>query len=180
MEENMKQLFGDLDSLLGSTDIKDVTAEGAGFEELTDGYYLSEVEKAEIKESKSSHVPMVALQFKVVEDGLDINPEGMIEKVRNTKNRKIFIYYPLKDEQSVKRFIADMLKFEGSEPGKPLLDKEYFANSELLATALDVLTGSRIYIQVSCLEKEDGSISSWRNLISWKRVEALGLNEEMK
>ena len=44
MNDNMKEMFENLDSILSQTDLKDVTAEGAGFEELLEGYYLCEVE----------------------------------------------------------------------------------------------------------------------------------------
>lgn len=176
MNDNMEEMFENLDSILSQTDLKDVTAEGAGFEELPEGYYLCEVEKAELKVSKSSHQPMVAFQFKVLDDGVTIkNEEEDWTTIKGSKNRKVFMYYVLKDEVSVKRFVTDMLKFEGTEPGTPLLEKECFTNSALLGDALEVLTGYNIYIQISVSENDDGSTSSWRNLISWKRAANLGL-----
>lgn len=173
--EDMTSLFNALDGVLSSADLTEVTTEGAGFSELPDGYYLSEVEKAELKESKNTHMPMVAFQFKVVEDGLSVNSEGEFETIPKTKNRKIFMYYVLKDDSSVKRFVSDMLKFEGETRGEPLLGKEYFTTSEVLVDALDILVGSMIYIQSSTTENSDGSSSIWKNLISWKRAAALEL-----
>lgn len=172
--EDMTKIFGALDSVLSNTDLADVTAESTGFNELPDGYYLSELEKAELKESKSSHQPMVALQFKVVEDGKAVDADSFVS-IPKTKNRKIFMYYVLKDEASVKRFVTDMLKFEGDKKGEPILGKEYFTNSQLLTDALDVLVGMRIYVQSSTTTNDDDTTSVWKNLISWKRAEALEL-----
>lgn len=175
MENNINEMLSSLDSLLNQTDLSEVTSEGSGsFSELPDGYYLSEVEKAEIKESKSSHMPMVAFQFKVAEDGLTSDDNGEFIPVNKTKNRKIFMYYVLKDDSAVKRFVTDMLKFENQE-GESILGKEYFTNSELLADALDILVGSRIYIQSSTNVNKDETTSVWKNLISWKRAKALEL-----
>ena len=46
--EDLKAMFSSLDELLNKTDLEDVTAESTGYQDLPDGYYLSEVEKAEI------------------------------------------------------------------------------------------------------------------------------------
>lgn len=173
--EDMTNLFNSLNNVLSNTDLTDVTADSNNFQDLPDGYYLAEVEKAELKESKSTHQPMVAFQFKTVDDGLGISNDGSYIKLTKTKNRKVFIYYVLKDESFVKRFATDMLKFEGEEKGKPILDKEYFTTAEVLVDALDILIGHRVYIQSSTTENDDGSTSNWKNLISWKRAEALEL-----
>lgn len=173
--EELKNILGNLDNLLSQTDLKDVTSEGNGFQDLPDGYYLGEVEKAELTISKKSREPMVAFQFKIIEDGRSSTEDGEFVPLKGTKNRKIFIYYLLKDDSSIKRFVTDMLKFEGEEAGVPLLEKEYFTNSALIEDALDVLVGRAIYIQVSTNEKDDGSKSTWNNMISWKRAEKIGL-----
>lgn len=177
MAEN--SLTATINDLLSQTNIQDVTSESNAFQELPEGYYLSSVDSAEIKESKASHMPMVALSFTVTEDGhqyvADKDGNVEIKDVKHSKNRKIFMYYVLKDTASVRRFVSDMLKFEGEEAGKPLLDKEYFMNSELLADALHILEGSRIYIQITKSVKDDGTTQTWQNLISWKRATALEL-----
>lgn len=159
-----------LDGLLGTTDLSGVSAEPT-FEDLPDGYYLCEVEESKLKESKSTRMPMAAFRLRVVEDGVSVTPDGAFKPVAKSQNRKIFINYVLKDDRSIKRFATDMLKFEGETPGEPLLSKEYFTNSNILADALELLAGFRIYVQVST----DENSSTWRNLISWKRVELLGL-----
>lgn len=176
-EKDLTSIFNNLDDILKNTDLSDVSADSNSFSELPDGYYLSEVEKAELTESKKSHQPMVAFQFKVVEDGIGTDDDGNFIDLPKTKNRKIFLYYVLKDEASVRRFATDMLKFEGETKGEPILEKTYFTNSELLNDALDILTGMRIYIQSSTTENDDGTSSVWKNLVSWKRVEALKLGE---
>lgn len=173
--EDMTKLFNTLDGVLSNTKLDDVTAESNNFAELPDGYYLSEVEKAELKESKSSRQPMVAFQLKIVEEGLAVDKEGNFTDLKGTKNRKIFLYYVLKDETAVRRFVTDMLKFEGEVEGEPLLPKEAFTTSELLVDALDMLIGLRIYVQSSTTENKDDSTSVWKNLISWKRAKALEL-----
>lgn len=167
-----------LDELLSKTKLEDVSAESQGFSELPDGYYLCEVEKANLGESKSSKQPMVSFTFKITEDGTTFNfSDDNIEtiKLKNTKNRKLFKHYVLKDEGSVKRFVSDMLKFEGETAGEPILPKEAFLSSETLLDALDVLEGLRIYIQSDTKEKDDGTKSTWYNLISWKRANELEL-----
>lgn len=173
--EDMTKLFNSLDGVLSNTNLDDVTAESNNFAELPDGYYLSEVEKAELKESKSSGQPMVAFQLKIVEEGLAVDKDGNFTDLKGTKNRKIFLYYVLKDETAVRRFVTDMLKFEGETEGEPILGKDYFTSSELLVDALDILIGLRIYVQSSTTENKDGSTSVWKNLISWKRAKALEL-----
>lgn len=176
---DMKQIFDKLNGILNNADLTNVTAESSGFSELPDGYYLCEVEKAELKESKTSHEPMVAFQFKIVQDGIEpsIDESGNVtlREIKGTHNRKVFMYYVLKDETSVRRFATDMLKFEGEVAGESLLPKEAFTSSETLVDALDVLTGMRLYVNVSTSERDDGSKSTWNNLVSWKRAAALEL-----
>ena len=177
--KDIKSLFDKLDGLLSTVDLSDVTAESAGLTELPDGYYLCEVEKAEIRESKSSKMPMAAFTFKISEDGhtaeVDESGEQVITDIQKTANRTIFMYYVFKDERSVKRFATDMLKFEGEEEGEPLLPKEAFLSGDTVNDALEILTGMRIYIHVSTTTNEDDTKSTWNNLISWKRAKALGL-----
>ena len=178
-ELDNKQLIASINELLKQTNIDDVTSESNSFQELPEGYYLCSVDNAEIKESKASGNPMVAFSFTVTENGhhyvADKDGNVEMQEVKGSKNRKIFMYYVLKDTSSVRRFVSDMLKFEGEEPGKPLLDKEYFMNSEILADALAILQGMRIYIQITKSVNDDGTSRSWQNLISWKRAAALDL-----
>lgn len=178
--QELQALLGNLDNLLNQTDLAEVTADSSGFENLPDGYYLSEVEKAELTVSKTSNQPMVAFTYKVVEDGyaveFDGNSDVKLDVIKKTKNRKVFMYYVLKDERSIKRFVTDMLKFEGDEEGKPLLEKDYFMNSQLIQDALEILVGMRAYVQISTTENEETNAkNTWQNLISWKRAKALNL-----
>lgn len=168
-----------INDLLKQTNIDDVTSESNSFSELPEGYYLCKVDKAELTESKSSKAPMVAFTFSVVENGHTYvaDEEGNVQQkeVKNSKNRKIFMYYSLQDTSQVRRFVSDMLKFEGDEPGVPLIDKEYFMNADLLSEALAILVDMNIYIQITVSEKEDGTTNTWKNLISWKRAANLEL-----
>lgn len=174
-----KSLIASINELLKQTNIDNVTSESNNFSELPEGYYLCTVDSAEIKESKASGNPMVAFTFTVAENGhnyvADKDGNAEMQEVKGSKNRKIFMYYVLKDTQSVRRFVSDMLKFEGEEAGKPLLDKEYFMNFEILEDALKILEGMRIYVQITKSENQDGTARNWQNLISWKRAAVLDL-----
>lgn len=180
--EELKNILGNLNELLGNVDLEDVTSESSGFTEVKDGHYLCEVEKAELTVSKNSGNPQAFFQMKIVDDGYDCvfdNEQKTSNLIRNkgTKNRKLFIYFPLTTEQNVKKFVTDMLKFEGDIPGEPILEKEYFTNSELLEDALDILIGKRIYIKVSTTKENDGKDVTWKNFISWKTAITMGLPE---
>lgn len=178
-EVDFTKLYSQLNQVLGNTDLSDVSAESSGFSELPEGYYLCEVEKSELKTSKSSGMPMAAFQFKICEDGIDVQVDEKndihLSQIKGSKNRKIFKYYTLKDETSVRRFVTDMLKFEGDNEGESLLPKEAFMTAETLADALDVLIGLRVYVQVSITTNDKDENSTWYNLISWKRAKALEL-----
>lgn len=179
-EKNLSAIFGTLNGILKNTDIKDVSAEGAGFSELPDGYYLCEVASAELTESKK-HDPMVKIKYKIVENGEAVTIDGdgdvQLSEISGTKGRYMFQNFVLKDEMGVKRFVSDMLKFEGETAGEPLLDRESFTTAEVLEESLEILVGMRIFAQQSTTPaKNEGEADShWTNLISWKRAEKLGL-----
>lgn len=174
------ELIDGLNSLLSSIDLTDISANSSDFDTVPDGYYLSEVEEAKLTTSKSSGQLMVAFRFKISENGYELSVDDSgnttFKEISGTNNRKLFVYYSLKDSSSVKRFVKDMLKFEGDEEGQPILDKEYFTTYEVLNDALNILIGMRIYIQVSTtINKNDNTKSTWQNLISWERAKALEL-----
>ena len=173
-------IFESLNIVLSKVDLDDVSnEEQGGYSDLPDGYYLSEVETAEIKETKESKLPMISFRFKIIQNGLDaiLNDNNTVDLVelKGTTNRKVFINWVLKDDVSVKRFVSDMLKFEGENPGEPILEKEYFTTAETLEDALNILVGMRIYVKVSTTEGKDGVSRTWNNLITWKRADSLGL-----
>ena len=173
-----KNIFSTLNQILSKTDLTDITADTPVYEELKDGYYLCEVETAELKVS-SKGSPMAAMRLKVVENGHDaeITETGdvILTEIPKTKGRCIFLNFVLTDEISVKRFVTNMLKFEGDNEGEPILPKEAFTNADTIEEALSILVGMGIYVQVSTTIKNDGSKSTWNNLISWKRANALEL-----
>ena len=112
-----------LNSLLNDVDLEDVSADSQGYNELPDGYYLTEVETAELTTSKTSGNPMVSFRLSIVEDGISVgfeNDEPTFTPIKRSKNRKVFKHFVLKDSTSVKRFASDMLKFIG-EDGESLL-----------------------------------------------------------
>lgn len=175
MENNMNDIFESLNDLLKDVDLSDITADSNVFSELPDGYYLCEVETAQLKETKTGN-PMVSFQLKVIEDGVNLDETtSNFITLSKTKNRKIFLNYVLKNDASIRRFVTDMLKFEGDTEDEPILGKEYFTTSQLLVDALDVLVGLRIYVVSSTTVNSDETTSNWKNLISWKRAKALDL-----
>lgn len=172
-----KSVLESLNKTLQSVKVEEISAENV-FEDLPEGYYLVEVESAELTLSKSSGKPMVAFRFKVVEDGIgtkvDENGDAQAIKIK-AKGRVIFKNYVLGDEKQVTRFISDMLKFEGDVEGESLLPREAFTEAEVLEDALGALIESRIYTQITIDIKDDGTKSSWTNLLSWNRVKQLEL-----
>lgn len=169
--------FMKLNDLLSQVNWDTVT-EDTGFEDLPEGYYLCEVEKAELKINKAQTNQQVSFQLKVVEPGvqeaIDERGHSYLQKLDSTKNRKIFKHYPFKDVAGVKRFVNDMLKFEGEEPGEPLLEKEYFMTEEIIPDALEILVGRRIYVQAA-YRVSNGKSNCWYDFISWSRASELGL-----
>ena len=192
MEENK---VIDLDSLLASTNLDDVSADSAGYSDLPSGNYLCEVVSAELTSSKSSGLPMVSFRFKILENGIveKTDEEGNVyfARAKGTANRNIFKHYVLKDQASIKSLTSDLLKYEGEEAGTPILDeiltttdengkkKIVIPNSEVLVGCLEVLIGLTIYVKADTRpDKNDPSKNNtWVNLVSWTRVGQLGLLE---
>lgn len=171
-EAQLQNIYSSVNKILEAIDTNQVTAESSdAYSQLPDGYYLSEVSKVEMTTSKSSGQPMIAWQFKTVEDGVTINENLNKSLIKNTTKKTIFMYHVLKDQNSVERFISDALKFEGDEAGKPFLEKEYFTNAETLHDALDLLIGLRIWLHVDT----DNNNATWTRLVSWKRATKLEL-----
>lgn len=173
---NLKDLYKNVNDILSEVNVEKIDPNANDYS-LPDGYYLCEVVKMEVCESKKNNLQIKG-QFKSVQNALmvKLNEDGdsELEEVNGTTNRMIFKYWPLTDRKSVESMIKDMLKFEGDEEGEPLLTSEYFSNMEILEDALDVLEESRVWIQLSTKVK-DGESSQWANLISWTRAKALDL-----
>ena len=169
--------FIKLSDLLNQVDWNTVT-EDAGFEDLPEGFYLCEVEKAELKENKNQTNMQVSLQYKVVEAGLaeaiDDRGNSVLREIPGTLNRKVFKHYPFKDTAGIKRFVIDMIKFEGDVPGEPILGPEYFTTEETFPDALACLIGCRIYIQASYKEYQ-GKKNCWYDVVAWDRAKKMGL-----
>jgi hypothetical protein len=175
-----KTNFVELNSILNQIDWDDVSATtGSGsYDDLPKGYYLCEVEKAQLKKNKSETNMQVSFQFKVVEDGLsdELDSKGFSvwKTIDHTKGRKVFKHYALKDTDSVKRFVSDMLKFEGEKPGEPVLEKDYFMEEGTIQDALDILVGMRIYVNASYKEYQ-GKTNCWYDIIGWDRARTMKL-----
>lgn len=180
-DKDLRELYKNVDSILSSVNVENIDPNAPDFDNLPDGYYLCEVQKLELCVSKKGNL-QVKGQFKTIENGLkvviDEDGDSKLEEITKTKDRMIFKYWTLSEKKDVEKFIKDMLKFEGDEPGVPLLEKEYFSNSELLEQALEVLQEMNIYAQISTSKNKEGESSSWTNLISWSRAASLGLIDE--
>lgn len=174
---DMQDIFTKLDDVLGKVDLSNTTSESSGFSDLEPGYYLTEIDSAELTSSKKSGNPQVKLVLKVVEDGVahDMDEAGnvSVRTLKGCKNRFIYKYYPLKDDATVKRFVSDMLKFEVKD-GEPALPAEAFTTAAVLSDSLAAIEGMQIYAQIS-ISGEGESKTSWTNLISWKRAKQIEL-----
>ena len=170
-QEQLKVLSTRVNELFASVNVDDVSAESAGFSDAPEGYFLCEVKKDELTMSKSGN-PQVAFTFKITEDGRKI--ENTNELIKGSKGISIFKYYRLLDDKDVRKFVSDMLKFEVDENGSSL-PKEAFTNDETINDALDIINGLQIYVQNTVTVNDDGSKSTWVNLITWKRAAELGL-----
>lgn len=187
MEDN-KLDMSSLDDLLASTDLGDVTSEGAGYDALPNGYYLCEVESAELAPNKKG-MPMVTFKLKVIQNGIieavDDNGDAYLTRAKGTVNRKIFKFYVLSEQKKVKDLISDLLKFEGEVEGESMLEevlkdengKYVPLSSELLTGCLDIIVGSTLYVSstTSPNKNNPSEMSTWNNLLSWKRAGQLGL-----
>mgnify|MGYP000962522703 CR=1 FL=1 len=170
-QAKLENIFSTVNEVLKKVNTDDITSESSDtFSTLPDGYYFSELEKAELTESKTSGQPMVSWQFKTVENGIQIDEESSHLEIPKTANKKIFAFHVLKDASAIERFISDALKFE-DEDGNTILEKEYFSTAELMSDALDILEGLRIWIHIST----DKNNSTWTRFVSWKRAEKLEL-----
>lgn len=168
-------------------EIEKVDKEGNGnFEELPEGYYLCEIESAELNISKNSGKLMASFKCKAVDNGIALDDNDNFVEIQHTKNRYIFKHYvlqnddPKKQKDAIDRLIQDIKKFEG-DPGvplvQPLLDElksNNISKREFIMGSLEFLTGMQIYIMVEKTEKS-GQTSVWYRLISWERASNLKL-----
>lgn len=171
--------FAKLDELLGNTNLSAVTEEGVK-SELPDGYYLCQVEKAELTESKAGNA-MVAIQFLTIEDGKKsyINESGYAELVTapKTNNKRIYVNYVLSNDMNINFFVSDMLKFQDFDTAEPFFTKDDFKSHEGILRVVDLLQeGGIIYIMVQTVTKKDSTETEKKyKPISWKRARNLEL-----
>jgi len=177
------KITANLDKLLGNLDLSNTTEEGVKTK-LPDGYYLCQVNKAELTESKSAGNPMVAIEYLTIEDGkkLIVDDAGYSQLIdaKGTANKRIFVNYVLSNEMNAGFFVSDMLKFQDPETNEPIFKDEeyYFKSAQGIIKVCDMLTeGGIIYIMVQTIEKKDGSGEKEQKFkpISWKRARKLEL-----
>lgn len=172
--------FAKLDELLGSVNLSAVTEEGVK-SELPDGYYLCQVDKAKLTESKSGNA-MFAIQFTTIEDGKKsfVNEAGYTELIvaPKTANQRIYVNYVLSNDMNVNFFVSDMLKFQDIDTNVSFFTKDDFKSSEGIERVGDLLeSGGIIYIMVQSVAKRDNPNETEKKYkpISWKRAHDLGL-----
>lgn len=178
-QKELQELYSAYNNIAKKADLTNVDPD-LDFEPLPEGYMYAEVSNATFGLTKESKLPMVTITFDVIEgyriatdDELDEGLDELI-KLKGVAKRKIFVRFINKDEQSLQRFVKNMLKFEDKN-GEPLLEKEIFMDAEFLSDALACLVGSRLYVQISKSKTSNDEITTWQNLISWKRASQLGL-----
>lgn len=179
--EELKLIQEKLRSVLSDTNLNNIDP-NSDFDGLVDGYYLSELQEANVKFSQSSGKLQVVLKFKTIEEGksLKVDEDGNTSLINcGCKNRLVWKYFSVETPENVRKFAKEMLKFEDDNM-EPILSTEYFTTPELLYDALDVLVGMRIYIQISTTTNDKNETSSWTNIISWKRAASLELITEDK
>lgn len=174
------KITANLDKLLGSVDLSSTTEEGVSFK-LPDGYYLCQVNKAELKESKVGN-PMVSIEYVTIEDGkkviVDEAGYSQLIDAPKTANKKIYMNYVLSNEMNVGFFVSDMLKFQDLESNEPFFTNDDFKSTEGIIRVCDSLTaGGIIYIMIQTVEKKDDSKEKEQkfNPISWKKARRLEL-----
>ena len=170
-----------LDQLLASADLSNTSEEGVK-SELPDGYFLSEVKKAELKTSKSGNA-MVAIEYNTIEDGKKsvVDEQGYAQLVEapKTADKTIYVNYVLSNELQIEFFVADMLKFQDPETNESIFTKDDFKSSEAIENVCAMLEqGGIIYIAVQTVEKKNGEPGETEKKfkpISWKRARQLEL-----
>ena len=169
-----------LDELLKNVDLSNTSEDGVK-QDVQDGYYLSEVKKAELSESKSGN-PMFTIEFNTVEDGkkiiVDDDGYAQLEDAKNTTNKRLFLNYVLSNEIQIGFFVSDMLKFQDLETDTPFFTKEDFQDTEGILRVAEMLSaGGIIYLMVQTVEKknEPGQYEKKIKPITWKRARKLEL-----
>lgn len=186
--EDEQSILDDIDAVLGITDLSKVTAESTGFEDLPDGYFLTEVVESKlerVKSGKNQGKPKATIKFKIIEDGYKLTgdpnsdeEETTFDTLAGTKNRTLYKHYPLGDPEGIKKLVSDMKKFEDPEtPGKQLLPDEAWTTASTLKGSIEVLSqlNIRIWVHNKVTVKDDGTSSNWVDLESFSRAAQLGL-----
>lgn len=180
MAIDLDKLSATLDKILSNTDLSNTTEEGVK-QDLPDGYYLCEVKKAELTESKAGN-PMVSIEYNTIEDGkktiVDESGYSQLVDATGTANKKFFINYVLMNEMQVGFFVSDMLKFQDPETNDSIFTKEDFTCTSGIIDVCNLLEqGGIIYMMVQTVEKrnEPGTTEKKYKPISWKRARKLEL-----
>lgn len=190
---DLKGWLEDVGSIMKSTDLSKVSAESSGFEDLPEGYYLTEVVEvnpSRCKSGKNQGKPALKMKLKVVGDGYKLSGapdeaeddnKDLFDKIPKVDGRYIFKNFVIGEESLMKRFASDMMKFEDpQDPGKMLLPKEAWTDPSLLYDSVSLLVdlNSRIWVHNKITKRDDGTNSAWVDFLDFSRAVKLGLPVE--
>lgn len=173
MSEEIKDLYSNVNNILKNINVKEIDPNEKDFVSVPSGYYLCSF-KFEVTTAKKNGNLQIKATAKIVDNGITTNEDGDYIEIPKTKNKNIWKYYSLKDEDSIKKLIKDMKKFEDEE-GNSLLSDEDFNSMEQIELSCEVLEEMQLFVHVNNYTKENGEEGSSNNLLSWKRAEELGL-----
>lgn len=177
--KNAKDLLSDLQSVVDDVDFENDLKDD-GYQEVPDGYYYSEVQKATFGLNKAKDALQVMIDFQVVQNGVVqslVNGANTRREIPKTVGRHIYKYYTFKGDAEKKKkaicnFAKDMTCFE-DENGAIFLPTD-FQHVEAYDQLLPTLDGMRIFIKV---EKAKNSDFVNKNLISWTVAKTLHLDD---
>lgn len=162
-----------LNDILKNIDLKNISNEQNSYIELPDGYYLVQIERAEIVNSKTSGNLMVRWELTTLENGIGFDENtGGTKYIEKTAQKRIYHYHILNSEQNVTRLLSDLLKFEIE--GQPAFSVDMFVDQAHIEAVLDGLQGLSIWINLTT-KNSKGESSQWKNFISFRSAKQAGL-----
>lgn len=174
-------IFDEIDSLIKSTDLSNVSASSTGFDDLPFGYYKTMFSGVKFGKTKATQAPMISITFQVLEDGYKLDESNTsninFERIGGVTKRLIFKNYVLTDSKGLKNLVSDLKKVEDPMSGEPLLTDEDLADSKHLQAFMNLFVESNVTMWVRIREttKKDGTKGSWTDLIPNSTAQSLGL-----
>lgn len=179
--ENLFELLDSIGGIVEKTDLTTLDKSGT-LEELPDGFYLCEIVEAEPTVSKTSGAPMFKLTYNVKKAKVtEVDERGYatLTEKDNFNGRKIWKYYPIKDEKNYQSFVKDMCEL--AEGDQRPFQKEMFNISSYkknIPVIFQYATTNRLccYIQIVSKDDANGNKTAFKNILKWDtttRIEGL-------